>query len=151
VELALILTLFADDLCRQKQAIIVQQPEVAYQQVYYFVGAPLRQAAVVEKSVKDDPLYQEFLEFKAWKEQQKESPPGGELRGQTPVAAYCGRCHGGSAPKASFFLDGQNTSAESITKALRQIADGSMPPDRELTAQEKGVLMQALLDSEERE
>lgn len=144
-----VMMLLMGDLCHQKRAVVVQQP-VAYQQVYYFVGAPLRQQAVVQKQLADDPLYQEFLQFKAWKEQTQKQPVAVDApEAKTPITAHCGRCHGGASPKGGFFLDGQNVPASDITKALRQIADGSMPPDRELTAEEKGALMQALLNSED--
>lgn len=151
MEFALMLMMLGHDGCFQQQRVIVQ-PQQTYANVYYFVGAPLRQAAVAEKTLRDDPQYQEFLRFKAWQESQKQQTQAAPVetlpRVSSPITVHCGRCHGGTAPKGGFFMDGTDVSASDITKSLRKVAAGEMPPDRELTPQEKGALMQALLDAE---
>lgn len=150
MEFALMLMMLGHDGCFQQRQVVIQ-PQPTYANVYYFVGAPLRQAAVAEKTLRDDPQYQEFLRFKAWQESQAQANQASNERtapSSSPIAAHCGRCHGGASPKGGFFLDGQGVSASDITKSLRKVAAGEMPPNSELTPQEKGELMQALLNAE---
>lgn len=151
-KLILVLGLF--DNCHvqhvQQQAVIVQPA-----QVYYFVGQQVRSQALVQHQLRSDPDYAEFLEFKKWKAAQGNTGAAvdanatGSPAAPSPVTTFCARCHSGAAPKGGFYLDGTSSvSADTITSALRQIASGEMPPDRQLSPQEKGELMQTLLDLE---
>ena len=85
-------------------------------QVNYFVGQPIRVEAIVQKALTEHPQYQEFLEFQRFKAKQKQKatgmPPAPPKPGQRAsvqsgtLAATCGKCHGGNAPKAGLLLDG---------------------------------------------
>lgn len=79
-------------------------------------------------------------------------PPAGQPATEAPKAfATCTKCHSGATPKGQFSLDGESFSAPTITKALRAIASGQMPPADagvELSQQDKGEIMQYLLGHE---
>lgn len=133
-------------------------------QVLYFVGQPIRVQSLIEQQKRSDPDYQEFLEFKAWKagaatqrqsQQQQEkhhgvegTPPPEPTAGAT-VRNVCAKCHGKATPAGGFFLDGQyGIEAESVTKAIRMLASGEMPKNRELTKDEKNQVLADLLSLE---
>lgn len=133
------------------------------QQVFYFVGAPLRAEAIVEKQKHADPEWQEFQQFKAWKKYMAEqatvsqSPlPPQPLPQETEPASYivqaCARCHSGSTPKAGLLLDNPESiasiSAETRIVAMRRVLDGSMPPQSSLSPETKGDLIQELLQGD---
>ena len=58
--------------CVLRQNVVVQPVAVqqyAYpQQISYFVGAPIRVEAIVQKSLQENPEYAEFQRFRAWKQ-----------------------------------------------------------------------------------
>lgn len=67
------------------------------------------------------------------------------------ISQKCAKCHGVdlSEPKGALYFDsGHKLEASTITKAIRQVRDGKMPPDGALTADEKGRLLDELISLE---
>lgn len=65
------------------------------------------------------------------------------------LAQHCAKCHSGANPKAGVVLDGSTGIAcFQITAALRAISTDTMPKDHKLTPDQKGAVMQELLDLE---
>jgi hypothetical protein len=155
---SLILAAACGSVCQQsvvvRQKAVYAVPYVAPAQVFYFVGSQIRSEAIVQKQMQEDPEYQEFLEFRAWKQRQAqtaaEAPP--EPVQQNAVQRQCASCHGSAEPKGSYYLDGTSgMSAEAITKAIRMIAADKMPPPESghrLTREEKNELLNTLLSLE---
>lgn len=68
------------------------------------------------------------------------------------VTQHCAKCHSGATPKGDFVFDGSSPLfSQHITAALRAIASDKMPKDKKLTPEQKGALMQELLDLEAQE
>ena len=75
-------------------------------------------------------------------------PPPPVDRGNV-VAEKCGKCHSGASPKGGVTIDGVTPMpCESVLESLRQIKDDKMPRGGQLTPEEKGLLMEALLGLE---
>jgi cytochrome c553 len=141
--------------CLQPQVIHRQSYAVqsyVAPQVLYFVGQPIRVQSLVEQQKRSDPDYQEFLEFKAWKagarsaanQQQSAEPPF-----SVSVKSACAQCHGKAEPDGGFFLDGAyGIEPARITKAIRAIASGEMPKNRQLNKDQKNQLLADLLSLE---
>lgn len=154
---------------RQVQAVHVQQlvaAPVIYPQVNYFVGAPIRVEAIVQRSLQENPEYAEFQRFRAWKQALERKPTVGEPL-NTPtetipqtipqtiptslLTTKCGTCHGGDAPKKGLLLDGTaKLNCEQVLKAMKAIQSGAMPPKNKLTPEEAGDVFHELLDLSER-
>jgi hypothetical protein len=133
-------------------------------QFFYFVGQPVRIAALVEAELRSDPEYRLFLEYKeqqsefaeflkkdgSAKPASKESRGSVGLRDSAPVVVRrCASCHSGAAPEGGLFLDGrQELSASQITAAQRRVLAGEMPPAETLSAEEVGKVLQDLLTLE---
>lgn len=144
-----------------QQAVVVRQkavyaapyvaPYVVAPQVSYFVGAAIRESAIVQQQLNQDPDYKDFLAFKAWKQQQAEAEQPQAME-QNAVQQQCAMCHGTAEPKGGFYMDGSpGMSAEAITKAIRMIASDKMPPPtsgHRLTREEKNALLTTLLSLE---
>jgi hypothetical protein len=119
-------------------------------QVYYQAGRDIEADALAEKVAK----------LVAVKLQAQASQRGPVARGQNAAAAgdrpvgpaiftHCAKCHSGGSPAGGIAYDGMTKLACSqVTKALRAIADDSMPKDHKIDAAVKGQLMQELLDLE---
>jgi mono/diheme cytochrome c family protein len=138
------------------------------QTVYYAVGPQVQLDSLIQQKLENDPSYQAYKEWMAaqtrgFLQQQAEAarpaPPTPTRRpprpaprtpaGRLTVAEACANCHGGATPAAEYFLDGEGTvPASTITAAIRAIANGTMPKDRELTKDEKNQLLAELLSLE---
>ena len=140
--------------CKVQQ--VVAYPQVApivYQSVYYQIAPHVTYGQLMADQARD----REELRLLR---QQVESMKGQTAPEVAPqktsmIAQKCASCHTGAVPKAGLFLDGQTeVGCSSITEALRQIANGTMPPPESgitLTPAEKGQLMQELLDLERKD
>jgi hypothetical protein len=133
-----------------KQVALVKQV-VAYPQVNYFVGAPVRVESLVQKALRDDPSYAEFQRFRQWQSLQHGSTPLERSTADVPasglIAAKCATCHSGATPKGGLLLGGgAPLDAETTLKAMRMIQDGKMPPKGGLTPDEAGGLFGELLE-----
>jgi hypothetical protein len=133
-------------------------------QFFYFVGQPVRIAALVEAELRSDPEYRRFLDFKerqrefeeflksqAGAKPAREAPGGSVDRPSTAAAVVrrCASCHGGTAPEGGLFLDGRHElSASQITAAQRRVLAGEMPPSETLSPEEIGNVLQDLLTLE---
>lgn len=122
---------------QHKQAVVV--PVIAQPHVFYKAGADIEAEALAEKVAR-------ILREKVSLTQEAEAPPRPAV---TALAQHCAKCHRGANAKAGLVYDGRtDLECFEVTKALRAIADGSMPKDHKLTPEEKGELMQELLDLE---
>lgn len=130
--------------CRQffhqqvQQVVAVQ----AYAPVYYAAGAGIEQDALAAKITRQvvAQLRQEFTTG-GLKQQQTSN--------QSAIAIHCGKCHSGPAPKAQVTYDGVTALAcFQVTAAIRAISTDHMPKDHKLTPDQKGQLLQELLDLE---
>ena len=95
----------------------------------YFVGAPVRVEALVQKELQKDPLWKEFQAFKAFRAQQAKE---GTQEQKGPVSSFlkatCGRCHSGPEPKAGLILDGSAPIAhETVTQVLSWLSGIEQP------------------------
>ena len=69
---------------------------------------------------------------------------------QSALAQHSAKCHSGATPKAGIVYDGVTSLAcVQVTAALRSIAKEEMPKDHKLTPEQKGQVMQELLDLEQ--
>lgn len=69
---------------------------------------------------------------------------------QSALAQHCAKCHSGATPKGNVTYDGVTALAcVQVTAALRSIAKEEMPKDHKLTPEQKGAVMQELLDLEQ--
>jgi len=129
--------------CRQffyKQQVVAVAPVVAYPHVYYQAGVGVEQDALAAKVAKLV-IGQLRAELKTAPQQQTSK--------QSAIARHCAKCHSGAAPKAGIVLDGVTSLACSqITSSLRAIASEEMPKDHKLTPEQKGAVMQELLNLE---
>lgn len=136
---------------RQKVVATYAAPYVVPANVFYFVGQTVRESAIVQKQLNQDPMYSEFLRFKEWQAQQATAEQPQPMQ-QNAVQQHCAMCHGTAEPKGGFYLDGQpGLSAEAITRAIRMIAADKMPPPtsgHRLTREEKNALLTTLLSLE---
>lgn len=68
---------------------------------------------------------------------------------QTAVVQHCAKCHSGDNPRGGVTYDGSPLACNQITSALRAISLNKMPKDHALTPEQKGQVMQELLDLEQ--
>ena len=145
----------------------VQVVELVPANVFYFVGAPIRQAALVQQQIRTDPLYEEFRafrEFQALKAQASakadaDPPPKADSASPEPphaptrggvLAASCIKCHGGPEPKGGLDL------SLPLTQALKgriaqQVWLGKMPPEKPLGNEQAAKLFDELFKNGEDE
>jgi hypothetical protein len=110
--------------------------------VYYAAGRDIEAEALAEKVAK---LVLGKLESRLTQPTRVEATA-------SPLAEHCAKCHSGAAPKGGIVIDGSTPLlCGQITGSLRQIASDAMPKDHKLTPDQKGALMQALLDLEAKE
>jgi hypothetical protein len=132
-------------------------------QFFYFVGQPVRIAALVEAELRRDPDYllfrqfqerrSEFEEFLKGKDGAKPpseaAAPQGNIGLAATVVRRCASCHSGAAPEGGLFLDGsRQLSASQVTAAQRRVLSGEMPPSEPLSPEEIGNVLQDLLTLE---
>ncbi len=131
-------------LVQQPTPLVVQQPGF-----FFLVGSEIRAAALVENHLRNDPLYQEFLKWRA--EQQGDNSSGQGASATAPtVRALCSKCHSGEEPKAGLTIDGDTPmTAELITASIRAISRGKMPKNMAITSNLKSKLYSELLSLEE--
>ena len=129
--------------CRQ----FFVQKQVAYvapvyaAPVYYQAGLGVEQDALAEKVAR---LVTQKLA--ATQTLQQQGPKA------SAVTQHCAKCHSGKTPKGDVLFDGSSPLfSQHITAALRAISTDKMPKDRKLTPEQKGQLMQELLDLEAQE
>lgn len=122
-----------------KQQVVAVAPVYAAP-VYYQAGRDIESEAIAAKVAK---LVIGQLRAELRTPQQQVT------RSTSAIAQHCAKCHSGAAPKAGITYDGA-TGLEcfQVTSALRAIANESMPKDHKLTPEQKGQLMQELLDLE---
>lgn len=155
------------------QRVVAQQlvaPVVAYPQsyTYYFVGQPIREQAILQKSIiqqsqalQSDPLYQEFLEFKRWREGQNSGQPNQAERlaietqaavsapaHQTIVAITCLKCHSGPEPKGEVSFEGPLSDSMKL-KMMQMVWAGKMPPTAPLDNERAAKLFEELLGDDQ--
>lgn len=128
---------------RSQAVTTYSTPAYSYNYAYYFVGRPIREKALVQKAVEDDPLWQEFQEFKRWRETQSQRPP--VMEQQTGVLQdTCLKCHSGDEPKGGLDMTGEldaGTKLQMMTKVWR----GEMPPNAPLPDDQAAELFNQLL------
>ena len=125
---------------------------VAYPQVFYQAGAAIEAEAIAERAaVRALAKFQAIQQQRYQPQQANHIPEPRQMVGNI-VAEKCGKCHSGPAPKKGLTLDGETRiPCGLITQALRCMSGDPnvpvMPPasEKPLTAQEKGLLMEALL------
>ena len=127
----------------------------AVQQFYYFVGAPVRVEALVEKALRKDPRWKEFQAYKANQGPQREEQGTTQPAVRSYLKLNCGRCHSGPEPKAGLIIDGSAPiESETVTKVLSWVA-GIEKPDgdtmrgvvQRIKDEDKPKLMDELLRS----
>lgn len=129
-----------------KQAVVAQP---VYSYAFYFVGQPVREQAVMQKAVQADPLWREFQEFKAWREQYNaQLPAAAQAIHSTVLQATCVKCHSGAEPKGDVRLDGELTDALKL-RAMGMVWQGKMPPTGPLANEKAAELFEELLGSQE--
>lgn len=134
-----------------------QRQQIVVQHVNYFVGAPIRVEAIVERKLRKDPDWQAFQEFKAFRAGQrtaKEEP----VKTAGLLKSNCGRCHTGSEPAASLILDGtQPIENVTVTKILSWLGGVEKPAGETMPGiidkvkdQDKPTIMTELLTIREK-
>jgi len=131
------------------QAVVV--PYVA-PQIGYYAGQNIEAEAIAERAaVRALAKFQAIQQQRYQPQQANHIPEPRQMVGNI-VAEKCGKCHSGPAPKKGLTLDGETRiPCGLITQALRCMSGDPnvpvMPPasEKPLTAQEKGLLMEALL------
>lgn len=146
---------------KQVQAAHVQQlvaAPIVYPQVNYFVGAPIRVEAIVQRSLQENPEYAEFQRFRAWKQELERKPTVGEPLNKpietipqtiptSLLVARCSQCHSGDNPKGGLLLDGTaELTCDQALRAMKMVQAGKMPPKNKLTPEDAGGVFQDLLD-----
>ncbi len=127
---------------------------VPTQQFFYFVGQPLRIAALWEAEKRADPDYQRFLQFQSLRGQAEPAPsPAASASGAAAILIRrCAACHGGAAPQGGLRLDGKTPlTAAQVTNAQRRVLRREMPPAEPLSEVEIGQALPALLSLERTE
>ena len=125
------------------QAVVV--PYVA-PQIGYYAGQNIEAEAIAERAAVRALAKFQAIQAQRYQPQQANVPPPAP---QKIVAEKCGSCHGGAAPKAGLTLDGVTpVPCASVLESLRQIKDDKMPKGGKLSPEEKGLLMEALLQLE---
>lgn len=134
-----------------KPVTIIAAPVVAYPQVYYQAGQSLEIRAAVAKEVRAAvksavPAIVAELRAQLNTSQQQHGPAA------NVIAEHCGKCHSGGTPKGGITYDGvTELDCKHVTAALRAIAGDAMPKDHALKPEQKGEVMQALLDLERKD
>ena len=155
------------NLCVQKVQKVqvvqkVQAVELVPANVFYFVGAPIRQAAIVQQQMHTDPLWEEFQQFQKFKAFSAQAdakagtapPPTAGSVGPEPreskgsvLAATCMRCHGGEDPQGGLDLSLPLTSALK-GEIAKQVWLGKMPPEKPLNNEQAAKLFDELFKGE---
>ena len=137
---------FAPVVAKQVVAHHAVAQVVAYPQVYYQAGQAIEAEAIAERAAVRALAKFQAIQAQRYQPQQANVPPPAP---QNIVAEKCGSCHGGAAPKAGLTLDGVTpVPCASVLESLRQIKDDKMPKGGKLSPEEKGLLMEALLQLE---
>lgn len=133
--------------CRQffvHQAAVVA-PVVAVPQVYYQAGKDIEAEALAEK-VARLAVPKIIAQLNVGNLRQQQTAP------QSAIAQHCSKCHSGATPKAGVVYDGVTTLAcFQVTNALRALRDDAMPKDHKLTPEQKGAVMDELLNLERKD
>lgn len=152
----------APRVCLVKQQAVVAAPVYSHVQAFavpyqvnYFVGEAVRAEAIIEKKLRENPEWQEFQQFKAWRSMQAagaaqvqgDTPPAPSPAAASLIKAKCATCHSGSAPKGGLLLDGTAPlDCEQTLAAMKAISNGTMPKGKPVTPEEAGALFQELLE-----
>jgi mono/diheme cytochrome c family protein len=128
-------------------------------QQFYFVGAPIRAAAIVEAEKRSDPDYQEFLQFKALREEwgafqawQAQTVPEGALaQQQSAFKQSCVRCHSGDEPKGGLDLTQAPLSPATVKAIKERLTESLMPPrdspeGKNFTPEQAGAIVSEAID-----
>ena len=123
-----------------KQQVVAVAPVYAAP-IYYQAGRDIEADAIAAKVAKIV-IGQMRAELNA---PQKQTAPQ-----RSAISQHCAKCHSGPTPKAGIVYDGATSLAcVQVTAALRSIAKEEMPKDHKLTPEQKGAVMQELLDLEQ--
>ena len=134
----------------QKQVVVQQQLVPA--QVLYLVGSELRLQSSVQSALRQDPQWQQFQQWKQQQQQQTGNVQRLEHDGGQPTTmagSICGKCHSGNKIKGDFDISKPLSAAE-VTKAIRMLSSGKMPPQNKLSPQYKQQILTDLLNFEEK-
>ena len=124
-----------------KQAVAVVAPVYAAP-IYYQAGRDIESEAIAAKVAKIV-IGQLRAELNTPQKQ-------AATASASAIAQHCGKCHSGANPKAGIVYDGiTGLACVQVTAALRSIAREEMPKDHKLTPEQKGEVMQELLDLEQ--
>lgn len=125
---------------QQYAAPIYAQPVILYQ-----AGVQVEHDALAERIA-------QRVEAKIIQRLQATSAPQQQRQSATALEVHCAKCHSGGAPKGGLVIDGSSAiECRTITAALRAISQDLMPKDHKLTPEQKGAVMQQLLDLEREE
>lgn len=166
----------ACSVCKVKAVRVVKKAVVPQQVInnsvaYYFVGAPVREAAIAEAMAREafalvgeqtQKVTETRTTFSAQQARQEgrcaceqckchasaeDPPPQFSRVAGSAVLNACGRCHSGDDPKAGLSLAGE-LSAETRLAAIRKVTTQEMPPDKEITKEEASAVIAELLAAE---
>jgi hypothetical protein len=142
--------------CRQffAQQAYVAQPYIAQPVVLYQAGVQVEQDALAERIAQrvEAKILQRLIA--APKHQSAVQAPGSQSVEAPPAPTlameqHCASCHSGPKPKGGVVFDGVTPlECFHVTKALRMIRDEKMPKDHRLTPEQKGQIMEELLNLE---
>jgi hypothetical protein len=148
---------FAGHPCRVVQQQVVQ-PVYYPQQISYFVGAPVRVEAIVQKTLRDDPEYAELQKFKAWKSLASGQTVAPEAPDGSPaltIKTRCASCHSGPNAKGGVTLDGTQAVDDATFRAFSRmyltgadVPKAMQPLMAKLTADEGSAVLAELLKLE---
>jgi hypothetical protein len=148
---------FAGHPCR-----VVQQVHHAHHAAYvapvsinYFVGQPIREQAIVQKTLRDDPEYAELQRFKQWKSLANGQPVAPEAPDGSPaltIKAKCALCHSGQNAKGGITLDGTQAVDDATFRSFSRmyltgadVPKAMQPLMAKLTADEGSAVLAELL------
>lgn len=119
---------------KQVQAVVQHQAYVQPYAVNYFVGAPIRFEALVTKALREDPDYQEFQKFRAWKSVASglEVAPSLPLTGEPDllIKHKCASCHAGDKAAGDIVLDGSMAVSDATYRSFSRmfVLGADVPP-----------------------
>ncbi len=139
-----------------KQAIVKQVVPVVPTTISYFVGAGYRQEAGLEERLdRIERLLADQLRSGGRSGgssgQATNRPPQDASNATGVFAEACAKCHDNEAPKGGFLMNQQaGLTASEVTKAIRQVATGKMPPAGEpaLSREKRNGLLTEILNME---
>lgn len=132
-------TAMADNCHIQAVQQVIIPPSISY-----FVGAPVRVQAIVQKQLRSDPDYAEFQQFKAWKAKQKGEAQqiNQPVKAKGILSTTCAQCHGKAVAAGGFSFNGTSAiSAEHFQKIVTWVSGKVEPPGPKM----KGVI-KSLID-----